>query len=161
MSIHYNGQEIAGAFSGKSAYQQALDGGYIGTEDDYNIASAKVMQNADSIDGLTDKLAAINTSLNNKSNKSIQVSATLVAASWACTNGRSAPYGQSISVTGVTITSVNEILPSLTITYAQLIALQSANIVDGGQAIDSITLIAQGDKPVIDIPIRVIIRGDL
>ena len=54
-----------------------------------------------------------------------------------------------------------EILPALSITEDQLEALQEANLQDGGQSAGSITLIAFGDVPVIDLPIRVIVRGDL
>ena len=85
------------------------------------------------------------------------VTATLLATSWT---GSSAPYTYTLAVTGVTATSNQELLPSLTITEEQLIALQAANIQDGGQAANSATLKAFGDKPTIDLPIRVIVRGD-
>ncbi|MGI6751075.1 MAG: hypothetical protein ACOX4U_00420 [Anaerovoracaceae bacterium] len=86
------------------------------------------------------------------------ISVTLSAASWT---GSSAPFSITVPVAGVTTTSANEVLPSLTITAAQLEALQSANIQDGGQATGSITLKAFGDKPSINLPLRVIVRGDL
>ena len=85
------------------------------------------------------------------------VTATLLAASWT---GSSAPYTYTLAVNGVTANSNQELLPSLTITEEQLTALQAANIQDGGQAANSVTLKAFGDKPTIDIPIRVIVRGD-
>lgn len=85
------------------------------------------------------------------------VTATLLATSWT---GSSAPYTYTLAVTGVTATSNQELLPSLTITEEQLTALQAANIQDGGQAANSATLKAFGDKPTIDLPIRVIVRGD-
>ena len=85
------------------------------------------------------------------------VTATLLAASWT---GDSAPYTYTLAVTGVTATSNQELLPALTITEEQLTALQAANIQDGGQAANSVTLTAFGDKPIIDLPIRVIVRGD-
>lgn len=89
--------------------------------------------------------------------QSTTVTATLSAASWT---GDAAPYSYSLSVTGVTETSNQEILPAIDITAEQLEALQAANIQDGGQAAGSITLKAFGDVPTIDIPIRVIVRGD-
>lgn len=89
--------------------------------------------------------------------KSTTVSVTLFASSWS---GDSAPYNCTLSVTGVTTTSNQEFLPALDITEEQLTALQSANIQDGGQSSGSVTLKAFGDKPTIDIPIRVILRGD-
>lgn len=89
--------------------------------------------------------------------KSKTVSATLVASNWT---GASAPYTYTLAVTGVTANSNQELLPALTITEEQLTALQAANIQDGGQAANSVTLTAFGDKPTIDLPIRVIVRGD-
>lgn len=85
------------------------------------------------------------------------VTATLLAASWT---GDAAPYTYTLPVSGVTATSNQEVLPALNITAEQLEALQSANIQDGGQAENSMTLKAYGDKPTIDLPIRVIKRGD-
>lgn len=85
------------------------------------------------------------------------VTATLLAASWT---GDAAPYSYTLTVSGVTATSNQELLPALNITAEQLEALQGANIQDGGQAANSMTLKAYGDKPTIDLPIRVIKRGD-
>lgn len=93
------------------------------------------------------KLASISTA----------VELTLSASSWT---GDSAPYTYTLSVTDVTTTSNQELLPALNITSEQLTALQSANIQDGGQSADTIILKAFGDKPTIDLPIRVILRGD-
>ena len=85
------------------------------------------------------------------------VMATLLAASWT---GDATPYGYTLTVSGVTATSNQEVLPALNITAEQLRSLQSANIQDGGQAANTMTLKAYGDKPTVDIPIRVIKRGD-
>ena len=85
------------------------------------------------------------------------VTSTLSASSWS---GDSAPYTYTLAVNGVTATSNQELLPALNTTEEQLTALQAANIQDGGQAANSVTLKAFGDKPTIDIPIRVIVRGD-
>ena len=81
------------------------------------------------------------------------VTATLAANGWA-----DGVY--ILTVDGVTTTSNQEILPAVDITAEQLEALQAANIQDGGQAAGNITLKAYGDVPTIDIPIRVIKRGD-
>lgn len=81
------------------------------------------------------------------------VTATLAANGWA-----DGVY--ILTVSGVTATSNQEILPAVDITAEQLEALQAANIQDGGQAAGNITLKAFGDVPTIDIPIRVIKRGD-
>ena len=100
----------------------------------------------------------INDILAAKSDKSVLVTTTLPASGWT---GTDAPYTQTVSVAGVTATSANEILPGAEITAEQLQALQEANIQDGGQAEGSLTLLAYGDKPTIDLPVRVIVRGDL
>ena len=92
-----------------------------------------------------------------KADKSDPVPATLLAASWS---GDEAPYTYTLSVTGVTTTSNQEYLPALDITTEQLEALQAANIQDGGQAAGTATLKAFGTKPTIDLPIRIIKRGD-
>lgn len=92
------------------------------------------------------------------SGKSTIVTATLLAASWV---GTAAPYTYTLTVSGVTATSNQELLPALDITADQLEALQGANITDGGQAASSITLKAWGDVPTVDIPIRIIKRGDM
>jgi len=93
-----------------------------------------------------------------KSEKSTVVTATLPASAWT---GTDAPYSQTISVAGVTATSANEILPGASISASQLELLQLANLQDGGQAAGSITVKAYGGKPTADLPIRVIVRGDL
>ena len=94
------------------------------------------------------------TARNTKADKSSVVSATLSADGWS--NG-----AYSLAINGVTATSNQEVLPGLDITSEQLTALQGANIQDGGQAMNTITLKAFGDIPTIDIPIRVIVRGDM
>lgn len=85
------------------------------------------------------------------------VTATLAAASWT---GSEAPYSYKLSVEGITTTSNQEVLPAIGITTEQLEALQGANLVDGGQASGYTTLLAFGSVPTIDIPIRVVLRGD-
>ena len=85
------------------------------------------------------------------------VEATLASASWT---GDEAPYSYKLSINGITATSNQEVLPAIGITTEQLEALQGANLVDGGQANGYTTLLAFGDKPEINIPIRVVLRGD-
>lgn len=84
------------------------------------------------------------------------VDTSLASASWV---GSSAPYTYSLTVSGVTTTSNQELLPSTSITSTELLALQEANIIDAGQSANTISLKAFGTKPTVDIPIRVILRG--
>lgn len=82
--------------------------------------------------------------------------ATLSAASWT---GDSAPYVYTLTVNGVTDTSTQEIVFATSINLEQLTAGQNANIQDGGQSANTIVLKAWGEKPTVDLPIRVIMRG--
>ncbi len=82
---------------------------------------------------------------------------SLLSTQW----GSEKPYTYELSVDGVTETNVNEILPAIQITQEQTEALQEANIFDNGQETGKIKLKAMGEKPNIDIPIRVIVRGDI
>lgn len=84
------------------------------------------------------------------------LSVTLASASWT---GAAAPYTYTISNAAITATSTQELMPATDITADQLTALQNANIIDGGQAAGSMTLKAFGEKPSVDIPIRIIVKG--
>ncbi|MBE6907541.1 MAG: collagen-like protein [Ruminococcaceae bacterium] len=95
-----------------------------------------------------------------KVGKSKLVDVTLMAANWVEDAGNGW-WTQAVNVAGVTATSPNEILPALGITETQLMEFQSANVQDGGQSAGQITLKAWNFKPSINIPVRVIVRGDL
>lgn len=84
------------------------------------------------------------------------LSVTLASASWT---GTAAPYTYTISNSAITATSTQELSPATDITADQLTALQNANIIDGGQAAGSMTLKAFGEKPSVDIPVRIIVKG--
>lgn len=84
------------------------------------------------------------------------LSVTLASASWT---GTAVPYTYTISNAAITATSTQELSPATDITADQLTALQNANIIDGGQAAGSMTLKAFGEKPSVDIPVRIIVKG--
>ena len=86
----------------------------------------------------------------------ITLSVTLASASWT---GTAAPYTYTISNSAITATSTQELTPATDITADKLTALQNANIIDGGQAPGSMTLKAFGEKPSVDIPVRIIVKG--
>ena len=111
-----------------------------------------------SIVSLKAKYDALSSAMNNKANKSTIQPKILLASSWA---GVTAPFTYALNVPGVTASSVQELSSSIAITQAQLDALQKANIQDAGQSIDTINLKAWGIKPTIDIPINVLLRGDI
>lgn len=77
---------------------------------------------------------------------------TLLASDWVGAN-------YTISDTKITLTSNQLVIPELNISPTQLTALQDANIQDGGQAVGSMTLVAFGNVPQVDIPVRVIFKG--
>lgn len=89
-------------------------------------------------------------------NKGTAIAVTLASGSWT---GTAAPYTYTISNSAITATSNQELIPATDITADQLAALQGANIIDGGQAAGSMTLKAFGEKPSVDIPVRVIVKG--
>ena len=92
-----------------------------------------------------------------KATTSKTVPVTLLASGWS---GNAAPYTYNLSVTGVTAFSNQEIIPAANITRDQLISLQGTNMIDGGQSNGKIILKATKNKPTVDIPMRVILRGD-
>lgn len=94
---------------------------------------------------------------NEKADKSIVKSAILLSSSWT---GDTAPYYITIDVEGATATNNIEILPAATLIQEQYEAMSSAGITGADQAEGSVTLKAFGDKPKIDLPIIVIVRGD-
>ena len=83
---------------------------------------------------------------------------TLASGTWA---GTSAPFTYTLSVTGVTTTNVVEVIPQSNLTVDQQKAMADAMIATGTQSAGSIVLRAFGKKPTINLPITVIVRGDL
>lgn len=96
----------------------------------------------------------IQNQLDNKSNLSIKVDASLTASNWNSTN-------YIFSNQNITATNIVELIPSTTITTEEYEALQDAQIIGGAQAAGSITLKAMGAVPTINIPVIFIIRGDM
>ena len=96
--------------------------------------------------------------LNAKSDKSILLDCNLLATKWI---GTEAPYTYKVENEKITAVSNQELLPSDKITAKELLALQSANLTDIGQDNGYFMLQANGVKPSIDIPIRLIFRGDM
>ena len=85
--------------------------------------------------------------------KSTTVSITLYAETW--NNGT-----YTITNDLITSTSNQEIIPAVGITAEQYKAMSAAMIEDNGQTTGSMTLKALGTVPTIDIPIRIIYRGE-
>lgn len=105
------------------------------------------------------KEAAFTGSYNDLSNKpkgSVTLSATIAAADWT---GDAAPFENSLSVEGVTESSVVDISLDSSATQAQAIAWMAGQFADGGQEENGVTIKAFGTKPEVDIPVTVVIRG--
>ena len=82
-------------------------------------------------------------------------SVSLLSANWV---GDSAPYSQDISLSGITNESTVGILPSTDSTIDDRTAWRSA-LISGVAGTDKITVIADGEKPTIDIPMSITIWG--
>lgn len=97
-----------------------------------------------------------NHSHTNYATKSTNMNTSLPATAWT---GDSIPFSISISVPGATSTNNIDIIPQAS-TDEQIDAWQGLGYMIGTQSEDSITLKSWGDKPAVDIPITVIVRGD-
>lgn len=95
-------------------------------------------------------------SAGDKASKYKRTTATIPSAGWT---GDTAPYTNTITVSGITATNDIQVLPSYDWTTEQAEAWGGAMILSGSQSENTMTLKAYGDKPVIDIPV-VILIGD-
>lgn len=86
------------------------------------------------------------------------VSVTLLASGWD-TSGDWPKY--TLALAGITADSNQEYLPPVNPTTEVVEALQAALFQDGGQAAGVAYILAYGEVPNIDLPIRVILRGVL
>lgn len=125
------------------------------TTANYGLTKPDYLADAD-IAVLNANMDAIDGALEEKAPKSAVVTTTLTASGWT---GSAAPYSQTVAVSGITATSVNNWLPTVSATQEQIEAWDAANIKDGGQSAGNATLKAWGDKPTVDIPVQVVIGG--
>lgn len=86
------------------------------------------------------------------------VSVTLLASGWN-TSGDWPKY--TLALAGITADSNQEYLPPVNPSTEVVEALQAALFQDGGQAAGVAYILAYGEVPTIDLPIRVILRGVL
>ena len=92
--------------------------------------------------------------------KSVLATAILDKDNWS-NNTYTLTASDAAALSAVTAATAWEMLPGLSAADAEIEALQSANLLDGGQAAGSITIRAKDGAPTIDVPVRIIIRGDL
>jgi hypothetical protein len=82
----------------------------------------------------------------------------LLASGW---QGSTPPFSYNINLVGITSTSLQQILPETNMTDEQENTLIDLDLREGVQSNNVFSILTYGEKPAIDIPIRVIIRGDL
>ena len=142
----------------KSAYQSAKDGGYTGTEAQFNTDLAAVSGKQARItasgllkgDGAGGVSAAVKGT--DYAGPSVSVSATLTAAGWDAD-----AKTQTVSVAGVTATANGSLRIAQSATDDQFTAWGAAQPRVTAQADGSITVKLAGTVPTIDIPVEVLI----
>ena len=152
------GDTGAAGADGKSAYASAQDGGYTGTEAQFNTELAAVSGKQARItasgllkgDGAGGVSAAVKGT--DYAGPSVSVSATLTAAGWDA-----AAKTQTVSVAGVTATANGSLRIAQSATDDQFTAWGAAQPRVTAQADGSITVKLAGTVPTIDIPVEVLI----
>ena len=152
------GADGADGADGKSAYQSAKDGGYTGTEAQFNTDLAAVSGKQARItasgllkgDGAGGVSAAVKGT--DYAGPSVSVSATLTAAGWDAD-----AKTQTVSVAGVTATANGSLRIAQSATDDQFTAWGAAQPRVTAQADGSITVKLAGTVPEIDIPVEVLI----
>ena len=152
------GADGADGADGKSAYQSAKDGGYTGTEAQFNTDLAAVSGKQARItasgllkgDGSGGVSAAVKGT--DYAGPSSGVSATLTASGWDAD-----AKTQTVSVAGVTATANGSLRIAQSATDDQFTAWGAAQPRVTAQADGSITVKLAGTVPTIDIPVEVLI----
>lgn len=110
----------------------------------------KYIQSISETDG---KIAAVEAIMPTIPRSSV-VNATILVDGWS---GTEAPFSHTVTVSGVTATSVVQVDVQSGVTAEQLDAFINAKIVDGGQGTDSVTLKAFGERPAVNIPVKFVV----
>lgn len=134
---------------GKSAYEAAKEGGYLGIETEFNTALNDLPAHVGNIDihVTTEEKAGWDA----KANAPKSVSVTLAAASWDST-----AKTQTVTVTGVSATETAQMITP-TPALASQTAYYDAGILCTGQAADSLTFTAN-TIPTADLTVYVVIQ---
>lgn len=104
-----------------------------------------------------DNADIIDSELSKRSKKYLKKTATLTAAKWT---GDTAPYTIAVAVDGVTATNDVQVLPA-DWTTEQAEAWAEAMILCGTQSVGALTLKAYGDKPTVNIPVKILIGDEV
>lgn len=106
--------------------------------------------------GSNSNMIKIDAALSQKADRSVIVTATLVADMW---DGESVPYTQSITVEGLTEAQNGVIDIDRSATDEQKDAVRLAVLAVFGQTDGELTISANGKKPEVDIPVCIILLG--
>ena len=105
---------------------------------------------------ITSNTNAVTALQNGKANKSTTVTTTIPSSGWGSDGP---PYANTLTVEGVTETSIVDIVIPGTTTSDEMAAYQEAMILNGSQAEGQVTLYCWGVVPIIDLPVTIVIRG--
>lgn len=147
------GNEVDRLRSAKAALRAAIEEKGVSVPESSTIDSY-----AEYVAAIPNGVTSVNGQTGDVEIKVSTVSVTLLASGWD-TSGDWPKY--TLALAGITADSNQEYLPPVNPSTEVVEALQAALFQDGGQAAGVAYLLAYGEVPTIDLPIRVILRGVL
>lgn len=147
------GNEIDRLKSAKAALRAAIEEKGVSVPESSTIDSY-----AEYVAAIPNGVTSVNGQTGDVEIKVSTVSVTLLASGWD-TSGDWPKY--TLALAGITADSNQEYLPPVNPSAEVVEALQAALFQDGGQAAGVAYILAYGEVPTIDLPIRVILRGVL
>lgn len=147
------GNEVDRLRSAKAALRAAIEEKGVSVPESSTIDSY-----AEYVAAIPNGVTSVNGQTGDVEIKVSTVSVTLLASAWD-TSGDWPKY--TLALAGITADSNQEYLPPVNPSTEVVEALQAALFQDGGQAAGVAYLLAYGEVPTIDLPIRVILRGVL
>lgn len=147
------GNEVDRLKSAKTALRAAIEAKGVSVPESSTIDSY-----AEYVAAIPNGVTSVNGQTGDVEIKVSTVSVTLLASGWD-TSGDWPKY--TLALAGITADSNQEYLPPVNPSAEVVEALQAALFQDGGQAAGVAYILAYGEVPTIDLPIRVILRGVL
>lgn len=147
------GNEVDRLKSAKTALRAAIEAKGVSVPESSTIDSY-----AEYVAAIPNGVTSVNGQTGDVEIKVSTISVTLLASGWD-TSGDWPKY--TLALAGITADSNQEYLPPVNPSTEVVEALQAALFQDGGQAAGVAYILAYGEVPTIDLPIRVILRGVL